>query len=493
MHNENNIDIYDVESEKYASSNIQNQYEIRNRMAESPFMKEEEKGQHDGAIFEPNQETPLRIDVDSDGSSYDAFAHEDEDLFPDGGLQAWTVVLGSCFGLMTVFGVMDTMSSIQLYISENQLADVKMSSISWVFSLYMFTNLAMGIVAGPIFDIYGIRGILMVGSILNCGGLYATAFSTKLSHFILSFGICTGIGSGLMLTPLVGVVSHWFLKRRGTANGVSECGSISGVFFPIMLRSLYPGIGYVKSMVTLASICVFLCIITMLMVKDRSDILHVENLHMKKSQRLFKAYKNMVDFSNFKEKRYLFLVISMFFNEFSIILVITYIATYGTARNLSDSTTYIVVTVMNAAGVLGKVVPTYLSDVFGRFNVMILIAATMVISLFAILLPYYNITGYYMFSAIYGFAFGGAYALTPVLIAQISHTKEFGSRFATAYFIVAFGNLIAMPIGSQFINVGTVTNYNHMIIFAGSTCALATIFFIISRVSIVGWKIKCYV
>ncbi|KAG0684630.1 hypothetical protein C6P40_001628 [Pichia californica] len=442
-------------------------------------------------INEPTQETPLN--VGSSNVTYDAFGHEDLDVFPDGGLQAWIVVIGSCFGLMTVFGIMDTMSSIQLYIIKHQLADVKISSVSWVFSLYMFTNLSLGVIAGPIFDIYGIRTILLVGMILNCGGLYAVAFSTELWHFVLSFGVCTGIGSGLMLTPLVGVVSHWFLKKRGLANGVSECGSISGVFFPIMLRSLYPTIGYTKTMVILASVCVFLCILTLLMVKDRSDILNADSLDRTKRERLIDAYKHMVNFKNFKEKGYAFLVLSMFFNEFSIILVITYISSYASARGLSESTAYLVVTVMNAFGILGKIIPTFMSDIMGRFNVMILIAIIMVISLFAIWLPYYNVVGFYVFSGFYGFAFGAAYALTPVLIAQISHTKEFGSRYATAYFIVAFGNLISMPIGSQFINEETVTNYNHMIIFAGSTMVFATIFFIISRVSIAGWKIWTYV
>lgn len=201
----------------------------------------------------------------------------------------------------------------------------------------------------------------------------------------------------------------------------------------------------------------------------------------------------MLNFQNFKEKNYLYLVLSMFFDEFSIILVITYIATYGTARNLSESTTYIVVTVMNASGILGKIMLAFLSDKLGRFNVMLVIMLLMVISLFAIWLPYYNLAGYYLFAIIYGIAFGAVYALTPVLIAQISHTKEFGSRYATAYFIVSFGNLISMPIGSQFINEETVANYNHMIIFAASTCAFATILLLFSRASMVGWKINRYV
>lgn len=426
-------------------------------------------------------------------ASYDPFAHERDQHFPEGGFTAWLTVFGSCIGLMTVFGVMDTMASIQLYITNHQLADVKLSSVSWVFSLYMFTNLSMGVIAGPIFDIYGARKILIVGMILNCGGLYALAFSYELWHFVLSFGICTGIGSGLMLTPLVGVVSHWFLKKRGMANGFSECGSVSGVFFPIMLRSLYPSIGYKKTMIILASICVCLCIISLLTVKDRSDELNEEHLHIPKRKRLINSYKSMIDINNVKQKNYLFLVLSMFLDEFSIILVITYIATYGSTRNISESTTYIIVTVMNATGILGKIIPTYLSDKLGRFNVMLCIMITLTISLFAIWLPYYNLAGFYIFAVVYGFAFGAVYALTPVLIAQISQTNQFGSRYATAYFIVAFGNLISMPIGSQFLNEQTLTNYNHMIIFAGATCAFATVLLFCSRWSMVGWKIKTYV
>ena len=428
-----------------------------------------------------------------DSDSYDAFAHENDQVFPEGGWRAWITIIGTLFGLMTVFGIMDTMASIQLYITKHQLADVKLSSVSWIFSLYMFTNLALGIIAGPIFDIYGIKKILLVGMILNCGGLYATAFCTELWHFVLSFGICTGIGSGLMLTPLVGVVSHWFLKKRGLANGVSECGSVSGVFFPIMLRSLYPSLGYKKAMIILASICVIFSIIAYFTVQDRCDELHKESLHIPKKTRLIKAYKNMVNFKNFKEKNYLFLVLSMFFDEFSIILVITYIATYGAARDIPESTTYIIVTVMNASGILGKVIPAYLSDKFGRFNIMLLIMLILDISLFAIWLPFYNLAGFYIFAIVYGFAFGAVYALTPVLIAQISKTKEFGSRYAMAYFIVAFGNLISMPIGSQFINEETVQNYDHMIIFAGSTCAFATFLLLLSRYDMVGWKIRAYV
>lgn len=429
----------------------------------------------------------------SSSSSYDAFGHENLDDFPEGGWKAWTVVAGSALGLMTVFGVMDTISSIQLWISQHELDEYSLSTISWVFSLYMFTCLSMGTVSGPIFDIYGIKKILAVGMVLNCGGLLATAFCTELYQFVLAFGICTGAGAGMMFNPLVGIVSHWFLRNRGWANSLNACGSISGVFFPLMLRSLFPELGYKKSMIIMACLCMALSIPCLLMVEDRSDFLNREQSHIPKRERLIHAYKNTIDFRNFKEKSYLFLVLSIFFDEFSIIIVLSYIATYGKVRNVADSTTYIIVTVMNASGIVGKILPSMLSDVIGKFNVMLLIMSMMSIALFAIWLPYYNLVGFYMFAIIYGFGFGAVFALTPILIAQISKTKEFGSRFGTCYFVVAFSNLIAMPVGSQFIRHESATNYNHMIIFTGCSCVLGVILLLCSRTALVGFKIKAFV
>ncbi|QPG76525.1 hypothetical protein FOA43_003914 [Brettanomyces nanus] len=418
------------------------------------------------------------------GKSYDAFAHEDEDKFPDGGWRAWTVVLGSSLGLMTVFGIMQTISSIQVFVSNNMLKDVKMSATSWIFSLYMFFNLSMGIVAGPLFDIYGIKKVLIPGMLLNCIGLYATAFSTKLWHFILSFGFASGIGSGMMMNPLMSVISHWFLRRRGIANGFAQAGSIAGVLFPIMLRSLYPKLGYSSSMCIMASICVFLCFLSFFLVQDRRSVLTDKDTV--KGRSLWKNIRMVLDFRSFKEKPFSLLVVALFFNEFSLLLVITYIGTYGEVRGMSESDSYLLVTAMNAAGVVGKLVPNYFSDKIGRFNVMILVSSIMTISIFALWLPYYNRAALYTFSCIYGFAFAGSYSMTPVTISQISLTRQFGSRYATAYLVVAFGNLISMPIGSQFINQQTIHGYNNMIIFAGCTTLIATTFFILSRTSIVG-------
>ncbi|GME99703.1 unnamed protein product [Ambrosiozyma monospora] len=272
--------------------------------------------------------------------------------------------------------------------------------------------------------------------------------------------------------------------------GVSQMGSFTGIVFPIMLRGLYPKLGYTKTMIILASICVGLCVLSLVLVKDRN--VHIADSETKEKS-LWRNMRDMLDIAYFKDKTFTLATAALFFNEFSILLVITYISTYALVRGMTESKSYILLTVLNSASLVGKIVPNVIGDYIGRFNVMILVLLLMAISIFAVWLPYYNTTGLFIFAVLYGFGFGGSYSLTATVISQISHTKKFASRFATSYFIVAFGNLISMPLGSQFINNQTIANYNRMIIFAGAACIASVVFMVWARFMVVGLTIKKFV
>ncbi len=54
------------------------------------------------------------------------------------------------------------------------------------------------------------------------------------------------LASGAIFGPNVGIVGHWFLKRRGLAFGFTAAGSsIGGTIFPIAARKLIPRVGSV--------------------------------------------------------------------------------------------------------------------------------------------------------------------------------------------------------------------------------------------------------
>lgn len=161
--------------------------------------------------------------------------------FPEGGLKAWVVTFGCFLGLIACFGLLNSTGVIESHLQDNQLANESVSTIGWLFSLFLFVCFASCIISGTYFDRNGFRTIMIVGTVFHVAGLFATANSTKYWHFILSFAIVCGFGNGIVLSPLVSVPAHYFFKRRGTALAMATIGgSVGGVVFPIMLRSFFP-------------------------------------------------------------------------------------------------------------------------------------------------------------------------------------------------------------------------------------------------------------
>jgi MFS family permease len=61
--------------------------------------------------------------------------------------------------------------------------------------------------AGKLFDSYGPRVPIAIGSVMHVFGLMMTSISHKYYQFMLSQSVCSGIGSSLIFTPAMTAVS----------------------------------------------------------------------------------------------------------------------------------------------------------------------------------------------------------------------------------------------------------------------------------------------
>jgi diphthamide biosynthesis protein 2 len=86
--------------------------------------------------------------------------------FPEGGVKGWLVVLGSFCAMLSLFGLINSAAVFESYFSTNQLVENTPSEIGWIFSLYLFIVFFVGIQVGPIFDRFGARALVAVGSLL---------------------------------------------------------------------------------------------------------------------------------------------------------------------------------------------------------------------------------------------------------------------------------------------------------------------------------------
>lgn len=419
-------------------------------------------------------ETDISTDNDTPESE------DEEPNIPEGGLQAYLVLLGSFLGLTGHFGLLNSVGAIQTYVATHQLSDLSSSTISWIFSIYLAIAFSGTVVVGPLFDAKGALTPMVLGNILVLLGIMTSAHCTEVYQFILSLSICVGFGNALCISPLIGVVSHWFYRNIGFAIGISSIGgSVGGMIIPIMLRNLYAKVGFTWAMRVLALFCCSLSIIATFLIKER----------FKKNNK--EQNNKMFDFRALKDSKFVLLVIGVLFGETCLLSVATYYGTYAIAQGFSESSSYILLTIFNGTGILGRACPGWLSDRIGHFNVMIMMLICTSISVLVLWVPFGSHTGViYTFIALFGFFSALIFSLTPACLRQITPVREFGSRYGLMYFFVSFGNLIGIPIGSVIIGDLSKFHYEMFSLFCGLVALASSISWVISRYRIVGLRLN---
>ncbi|KAK5996248.1 MFS-type transporter, partial [Cladobotryum mycophilum] len=129
---------------------------------------------------------------------------------PDGGRQAWIQVLGSFFIWMNTLGLLASFGVFEAFYLLVELRGTPPSNIAWIGSTQIAVFLISGILSGYLYDLGYLTYLLMSGTILMTIGMAMASISHKLWQFILSQGICTGLGLGLVFVPTIGVTTQWF-------------------------------------------------------------------------------------------------------------------------------------------------------------------------------------------------------------------------------------------------------------------------------------------
>lgn len=414
--------------------------------------------------------------TDSPNLESDSLLNEKEIEYPEGGLKAYLTLLASFLGLCASFGLWNSLGAIESYVSAHILQDYpNQVGVSMIFSLFSFITMGFSMVSGILFDQYGAKIICITGTIFFVAGLMATANCTELYQFILAFGVCTSIGCAMLMSPLVNCVGHFFNKKRGMAMAISMPGaSLGGVIWPQVCRKLYDQVGFPWTMRILGFSMGGLLVITCILISDRHEEMRpVANIKMTFWQKM----AQFIDFSCVKDKTFIILTAALFMNEFSLIMTSTYIPSYALSKGFSQSMSLNALTIYNASGILGRIIPTYLADRYGHYKMIMIQSAIMTVSIFALWLPLGKyLPSFLIFTIVFGFAVAGTLAITPMCTAAISKPKDFGRRYGTAYLFVSCCNLLSLPVGRAITE--TKGGYNAMVAFAGATSCLGTVGFI---------------
>ncbi|KAH8887316.1 MFS general substrate transporter [Thozetella sp. PMI_491] len=403
--------------------------------------------------------------------------------FPDGGTEAWLVVFGAFCAMILVFGPVQTAAVFESYFATHQLADRSASDIGWIFSLYLFIVFFLGIQVGPIFDVYGPRLLVLVGSLLIALSMLLLGFCTEYYQIILDYSVLAGFGGALLNTPAYGAIAHFFHARRGLAIGVATAaGAIGGVAFPILMQKLVPLIGFAWSSRIVGFIFLALAVPANLFIRARLPPRLGPDGKAKMSSVL-------PDFTIFRDLRFALASLANFFMEYGLFMPLTFIVSYAAAHGQDANDSYVLLSFLNAASVLGRTFPGFVSDRFGRFNTILVTLILCVITLLALWLPARDSRPMLIaFCAMFGFVSGSNLSLAPVCLGQLCDSRDYGRYLSTAMMLGSFGTLSGVPIGGALVGLGGEAGWMAMILFASASYAMAFVCFGAARVLAVGWN-----
>ncbi|UNI17429.1 hypothetical protein JDV02_003772 [Purpureocillium takamizusanense] len=359
--------------------------------------------------------------------------------FPDGGVEAWLVVLGGWCALFCTFGLINCVGVFEQYYVHGPLRQYSSSTVSWILSVQVWTMIFSGTVFGRLFDNYGPRWLLWGGTAAYVFGLMMVSLSREYYHFFLAQAVVASLGSSAVFTSCMSSLVSWFSRNRSAAFGVMVSGSsVGGVVLPIMMTKLIERVGFPWAMRAVAFMFLGLLVLACLTVKPR----------LAPTPRPFKLVEYV---NNLRDVRLLVTIIGFFLFMWGMFLPFNYVLLQAEAAGTSPSLIPYLLPILNAVSIFGRIIPGIVADKLGRYNVMVIITFVSALFCLAVWTPVTNTAGILVFMVIFGFSSGGFISLGPTCIAQISDIREIGTRVGTAFAIQSFGALTGSPIAGAIV------------------------------------------
>ncbi|KAF2173928.1 hypothetical protein M409DRAFT_16196 [Zasmidium cellare ATCC 36951] len=417
-----------------------------------------------------NQNTAQQAEKAEDSTPHD-------DGPPDGGLCAWLVVAGAWCCLACSFGWITCIGVFQDYYVTHQLSNYSSSTVAWIPATETFLMFAGAPICGRIFDSYGARWLVIVGSFFQVFGVMMISLCKEYYQFFLAQSICSAIGSSCLFWGSNTAVGTWFHKRRAYALGIVSSGSsIGGLVGTAMIPNLFNSIGFGWTMRIVGFMMLGLLIVAIATVKSRLH--HVPKRFSRPSIANLMA-SDLVQ--PLREPPVVLLSCAGFFFFMGVFLPYNFLISesvyYGMSQELANYT----LTILSATSIFGRILPGWIGDRFGRFNIMIITSLLSTILVLALWIPANSNAPNLVFAALYGFSSGAFVALVPALIAQVcTDMKKLGCYMGAAYIVISPAILIAQPVGGVLITADG-GDFTWLQFYCGVSMFVGVCFFVLSR------------
>jgi MFS family permease len=312
---------------------------------------------------------------------------------------------------------------------------VTRGEVSLAFTLTMAGFGLGGILMGRLADRFGVLVPVVSGAVLLAAGYMLSGSAANLWQFSLAQALI-GLGSSGSFGPLMADISHWFVRRRGLAVGISSSGNyLSGVIWPPLVQHFISSDGWRATQIGVGIVC--LCLMLPLA------------LGMRRKTPVNTAAQNGRDPAEARA------ALGVSSNALMILLCIAGVACcvamampqvhivaycgdlgYGPARGAE------MLSAMLGFGLVSRISSGYIADRIGGVATLLISSVLQGVAL--VLYVFFDgLISLYVISALFGLFQGGIVPMYAILVRQYFASREAGVRLG----VILMATLAGMALG----------------------------------------------
>ncbi|KAK2688075.1 Riboflavin transporter MCH5 [Fusarium oxysporum f. sp. cubense] len=365
---------------------------------------------------------------------------EKRDIESDVG--AWLCVFASMLFLISSYGFMNSLGTIQSHLTLNELSGYSVSQVGWISGTYLFLSLIFNFQIGSILDRYGPQILGPIAAAFSTVTFLLLAECTQYWHFILCLGLFGSIGSGIGAVTAIGVIGKLFTRRRGLAMGIAVMGtSLGGIIYPMMLRATFGKLGWAWSMRLVA--LVIACITSL------GVLCYLPFRRLTEGQQTVQKPQSFsLDLSAFKSLSFVVTALGICMVEFVNYGISGLLPTIARGAGFSTEDGYTLLSILGACSCLGRFSIGFVGDKVGPFNAMITTMFVILVFISSIFIPFSTTSAslMYTFTALWGYCSGSFYVLSPLCTGKTCEPQDYARYFGSTNMCVAVALLLANPL-----------------------------------------------
>jgi MFS family permease len=321
------------------------------------------------------------------------------------------------------------------------------AATSAAFSIYMVFHALFLVFMGRLNDRFGPRLVITVTSCSLGLGLFLISHISALWQLYLYYGVLVSLGMSGTYFPMVSTVARWFdSKRRGTMCGIAASGAGSGeMIFPLVVSTLIVSYGWRVSYTILA---VFAWLIILSAAQFlRRDPSQQPRLPLKEGEipKAIPAFQSE-GFSTLEAMhtfQFWLLLFAFFCVGFCVQAIMVHIVPHLIDLGFAATTGATILTVIGGASIVGRVSTGYIADRAGS-RVAFAVCFILISAALGWLLLSGELWKFYLFAAVFGFAYGGTAMVHSPLVADLFGLKSHGSLLGIIGSVLVLGGAVGV-------------------------------------------------